>query len=169
MMSKIARSGAVCGAFLAVAAVSMGAEAKKPKFGDGSVLATIPAEAAYCSGQPGCNGGFPEGVVVVDNRVYVTGPATFGTIGKGPSVVTVLNRANGNRIAEIPIQGENTAFEHALSGIAADGRGNVYVLSTQLGVVRIERHGQNYTQAPYAPPLPDLPVCVPAGPSGACV
>jgi len=160
-MSKIARSGALCGAFLAVAAVSSGVAAKKPSFGDGSVLATIPAQAAYCAGEAGCNGGFPEGIVVVGNRVFVTGPATFGTVGKGPSVVTVLDRNNGDLLTEIPIVGENTAFEHALSGIAADGRGNVYVLSTQLGVIRIEHHGNQYTQEPYAPPLPDLPVCAP--------
>src|SRR5215471_5063590 len=122
-------------------------------FGTGEVLAPIPAQAAFCAGQPGCNGGFPEGVAVAKSRVYVAGPATFGTAGKGPSVVTVLEKANGNLITEIPIQGENTAFEHAISGLAVDGDDRVYVLSTQLGVVRLERHGNTYTQTSYAPPF----------------
>jgi len=77
----------------------------------------------------------------------------------------VLKRSNGDLITEIPIEGEATAFEHALSGITVDGDGDVYALSTQLGVVRIERHGNDYTQSAHSPPLPDLPVCVPAGPT----
>jgi DNA-binding beta-propeller fold protein YncE len=163
-MTKFARRAGVLGCLSATVLFSSGAGAK-PAFGDGSVLSTIGAEASYCAGETGCNGGFPEGVVVVGDRVYVAGPATFGTAGKGPSVVTVLHRANGDLLAEIPIEGEFTAFEHALSGITADGEGNVYALSTQLGVVRIERHGQTYTQSSYAPPLPDLPVCSPGGPT----
>ena len=162
MNSKQSRRAFGLGSFLMVCAVGLAADAK-PQIGTGSVLATIGAEASYCAGQPGCNGGFPEGVAVVDNRVYVAGPATFGTVGKGPSVVTVLNRANGNLITEIPIEGENTAFEHALSGITVDGDGNVYVLSTQLGVVRIERHGHSYSQTSYASALPDLPACSTGG------
>lgn len=158
MSSTIARNFAVFASFCALSAVSVAADAK-PSFGQGSVLATISAEASYCAGEAGCNGGFPEGVVVSGDRVYVSGPATFGTAGKGPSVVTVLQRSNGHLITEIPIEGESTAFEHAISGITADGQGNVYVLSTQLGVVRIERHGHHYTQEIYASPLPDLPAC----------
>ena len=64
------------------------------------------------------------GVAVVGDRVYVAGPATFGTAGKGPSVVTVLNRASGDLITEIPIAGEQLAFEHALSGIAVADHGD---------------------------------------------
>ena len=166
MLMNVLRHGLVCGSFFAAAlAISSGADAKKPAFGSGSVLAPIGAEAEYCAGEPGCNGGFPEGVVVDGNRVYVAGPATFGTAGKGPSVVTVLKRSNGDLITEIPIEGEFTEFEHALSGITADGDGNIYALSTQLGVVRIERHGNQYTQEAYSSPLPDLPICVPAGPT----
>ena len=160
MNSKLSRRAFGWGSFFMVCAAGLPADAK-PQFGSGSVLATIAPEASYCAGEAGCNGGFPEGVAVVGNRVYVAGPATFGTVGKGPSVVTVLNRANGDLITEIPIEGENTAFEHAMSGITVDGDGIVYVLSTQLGVVRIERHGHHYTQSSYASPLPDLPACAP--------
>lgn len=154
-MSKLAVSSFVCTPILALAATASAA----PGYGEGSVLAPIGAEAHVCAGQPGCNGGFPEGVLVLGNRVYVTGPANFGTAGKGPSVITVLARSNGHLIDEIQVQGENTAFEHALSGIATDGSGDIFVLSTQLGVVRIERHGDTYVQSSYAPPLPDLPIC----------
>ena len=164
MISKLHRSLVASGLFFSLAAASSGASAK-PSIGTGSVLAPIGAEASYCAGQPGCNGGSPEGVAIAGTRVYVAGPAAFGTAGKGPSVVTVLRRSNGALLAEIPIAGENTAFEHALSGIAVDGDDDVYVLSTQLGVVRIERRWYGYTQESYSPPLPDLPVCVDGGPS----
>ncbi|MBK7071237.1 MAG: SMP-30/gluconolactonase/LRE family protein [Myxococcales bacterium] len=163
-MSHLARSSLLLVALVAVAG-SSGAAAAAPTFGDGAVLAPIPAAARYCAGQAGCNGGYPEGVAVVGDRVYVAGPATFGTAGKGPSVVTVLNRASGDLITEIPIAGEQLAFEHALSGIAVDAAGDVFVVSTQLGVIRLHRHGRRYQQSSYAPPLPDLPACTPGGPA----
>lgn len=162
-MSKNLSSSVVLGALVATAGLSRPAHAG-PAVGDGSVLAPIAPEAHYCAGQPGCNGGFPEGVAVAGNRVYVAGPATFGTAGKGPSVVTVLARSDGHLITEIPIAGEQLGVEHALSGIAVDAAGDVFVVSTQLGVIRIHRDDAGYTQAPYAPPLPDLPVCAPGGP-----
>lgn len=164
MMSKVSHRVAGWCSFFVVCAAGLMADAK-PAIGEASVLATISPEAEYCAGEPGCNGGFPEGVAVSDNRVYVAGPATLGTAGKGPSVVTVLRRSNGELLEEIVIEGENTAFEHALSGITVDGNGNVYALSTQLGVVRIERHGNHYEQSSYSDPLPDLPACTPNGPS----
>ncbi len=162
--SRLTRSAVFFGALVAAAGSSGTAAASPPAVGDGSVLAPIAAQAHSCAGQPGCNGGFPEGVAVVDDRVYVAGPATFGTAGKGPSVVTVLRRSNGQLITEIPIAGEQLAFEHALSGIAVDAAGDVFVVSTQLGVIRIHRHGNRYQQSAYAPPLPDLPACAPGGP-----
>jgi sugar lactone lactonase YvrE len=160
-MSKLARS-LLCTPLLALAttaATGTGTATAEPAYGEGSVLAPIGAEAQACAGQPGCNGGFPEGVLVLGNRVYVTGPANLGTAGKGPSVITVLARSNGHVIAELQLAGESTAFEHALSGIATDGSGDIFVLSTQLGVVRLERHGDSYVQSAYAPALPDLPPC----------
>ena len=154
-MPKLIRTSLLCSPILALAATASAA----PPYGEGSVLAPIGAQAIACAGQPTCNGGFPEGVLVLGNRVYVTGPANFGTAGKGPSVITVLARSNGHVIDEIQLQGEQTAYEHALSGIATDGSGDIFVLSTQLGVTRIERHGDSYVQSPYAPPLPDLHPC----------
>ena len=46
------------------------AAAPRP-FGDVEVLAKVPTPP-----------GFPEGIAVQGNRVYVAGPATFGTTGK---------------------------------------------------------------------------------------
>ena len=163
-MHHLVRPLAFCTSLVALTAAVRSAHAK-PAIGSGEVLAPISAQANVCAGQPGCNGGFPEGILALGNRIYVSGPATFGTAGKGPSVVTVLARANGHLIDEIQIVGEQTAFEHALSGIAGDGSGDVFVVSTQLGVIRITRSGNSYTQTAYAPPLPDLPVCTPGGPA----
>ncbi len=164
-MTDLQRSPLLLGALVATAGLARPTAAAPPAVGDGRVLAPIASQARFCAGQPTCNGGFPEGVAVVGDRVYVAGPATFGTAGKGPSVVTVLNRANGALITEIPIAGEQLAFEHALSGVAVDAAGDVYVVSTQLGVIRLHRHGQQYVQSSYAPPLPDLPACAPGGPT----
>jgi len=164
MLLNITRQLALCGSFFTAIALTCSADAK-PSMGDGSVLAPIAQQAHYCAGQPGCNGGFPEGVAIVRDRVYVGGPATFGEAGKGPSVVTVLDRETGDLLAEIPLQGEKTEFEHALSGLTVDSDGDVYALTTQLGVVRIERHGDEYTQSSYSPPLPDIPACTPGGPT----
>ncbi|HVV86126.1 MAG TPA: SMP-30/gluconolactonase/LRE family protein [Kofleriaceae bacterium] len=166
-MSRFARL-ALYSPFAALAVTAAaGTAAARPSYGDGELLAPIGAQAHVCEGQATCNGGFPEGIVVVDDRVYVSGPANFGTAGKGPSVVTVLQRSNGHQQAEILLEGENTALEHALSGLATDGSGDVFALSTQLGVVRLHRHGNRYEQTPYAPPLPDLPLCAP-GQSAGC-
>ena len=161
MLAKLVVPSLLAASFLSLARSA----SASPAIGSGEVLAPIGAQAHACAGQATCNGGYPEGVLVQGNRVYVTGPANFGTAGKGPSLVTVLARSNGHLIDEIFLEGENTAFEHALSGIASDGSGDVFVLSTQLGVVRLQRHGNRYRQSSYAPPLPDLPVCTPGGPA----
>ncbi|WP_295589903.1 hypothetical protein, partial [uncultured Lamprocystis sp.] len=59
-MSKPVMQALACGVFLAVCAADIAAHPRPRVVGDGSVLATIPQEAAYCAGQPGCNGGYPE-------------------------------------------------------------------------------------------------------------
>ena len=127
-----------------------------PALGSGSVFAPIPTPP-----------GWPEGIVVVGDRVYVSAPATFGTAGRGPSQVLVFDLQTGAPKAPITIQGEFTQFEHALGCITSDGDGRLYVLSTQLGVVRLTRSGGGWVQDIYAPALPDLPPCPPQ-PSGPC-
>lgn len=111
--------------------------------------------------------GFPEGIAVNGHRVYVSGPARFGTAGTGPSAIQVYDRKTGTLDATISVAGEALAFEHALSNIAVDGDGRIYALSTQLGLIRFTKQGSGYVQEAYGAPLPDLPTCT-AAPGSAC-
>jgi sugar lactone lactonase YvrE len=123
------------------------AAAKQPRpYGDAQVLATFPTTP-----------GFPEGIAVKGNKVYVSGPARFGTAGQGPSKVVAFNRDTGALEATYDTQGEALAFEHANSCIAFDGNGKLYVLNTQLGLYRLDTgSGQ---QESYSTPFPNLPSC----------
>jgi sugar lactone lactonase YvrE len=115
-------------------------------YGDARVLATFPTPP-----------GFPEGIAVRGNKVYVSGPARFGTAGTGPSTVVAFNRDTGALEATYTTQGEALAFEHANSCIAFDGDGRLYVMNLQLGTYRIDTgSGQ---QESYSTPFPDLPSC----------
>ncbi len=126
---------------------TLDAAAKMPRpYGDAQTLATFPAEPGY-----------PEGIAVKGNKVYVSGPARFGTAGTGPSVVVAYNRDTGETEATYTTEGEALAYEHANSCIAFDGQGRLYVLNLQLGVYRIDTEtGQ---QQAYSTPFPDLPAC----------
>lgn len=112
--------------------------------------------------------GVPEGVVVNGDFIYVSGAATFGTAGKGPSAIQVFDRKSGALVTTITVTGEALAFEHALSNVAVDGQGRIYALSTQLGLIRFTKQGQSYVQQSYGAPLPDLPTCAEAAPGVAC-
>ncbi|MCA9517537.1 MAG: SMP-30/gluconolactonase/LRE family protein [Myxococcales bacterium] len=105
------------------------------------------------------NPGYPEGVFFYGTRAYVTGPAAFVTAGSAASRVWVYDTIFKRIVDEIPLVGEDLAAEHAASGLAADVFGRLYILSTQLGVVRVTPYGRN-RQEIYAPPLPDLPPCI---------
>jgi sugar lactone lactonase YvrE len=126
-----------------LATLTTGAEARHRPLGDVRVLAPVPTPP-----------GFPESVAVFGQRVYVSGPATFGTAGGPPSAVLVYSRS-GRLLDYIPTEGENLAFEHANSNIALDRQGRVYVLNTQLGVYRLGRNGSQEAYATF----PDLPQC----------
>jgi sugar lactone lactonase YvrE len=137
----------------------------------GSAQACQPEGPAIGSGElfSGFAAGFPEGIVVDHNRVFVSGPATFGTTGKGPSQIEIHNRTTKAAIGTISITGEDLAQEHALSCITTDHDGALYALSTQLGVVRLEQHqGGAWSQEIYSPLLPNLPSCTAAAPGVAC-
>lgn len=121
--------------------------AKNRPFGDVEVLATFPTPP-----------GFPEGIAVKGNRVYVAGPARFGTSGTGASAVFAFDIKSGDLVQSYFTQGEDLAQEHANSCIAFDGDGRLYVLNTQLGVLRIDT--KTGAQEIYAQPLPDLKPCV---------
>ncbi|MFO0816630.1 MAG: hypothetical protein U1A77_01735 [Pirellulales bacterium] len=118
----------------------------KPQFGDISIFSMAPADP-----------GFPEGIAIHGNRVFVSGPARFGTAGTGPSKIHVYRRSSGALESSIVVQGEALAFEHALSNVAVDKQGRVYALSTQLGLLRFKKHGGGYVQEFFGAPLPDLP------------
>ena len=135
---------AAIAAMMAIATNEAGATRHRP-FGDVRVVATVPTPP-----------GFPEGIALLGQRMYVSGPATFGTAGGPPSAVLVYSARSGRLLDHLPAQGENLAIEHANSNIALDRQGRVYVLNTQLGVYRLGRNG---TQEHYAGPFPDLPQC----------
>jgi sugar lactone lactonase YvrE len=113
---------------------------------DISTFASLPAEP-----------GFPEGVAIHGNLVFVSGPARFGTAGTGPSAIQIFDRNTAELTQTIEVSGENTDFEHALSNIAIDQEGRIYALSTQLGLIRFEKQAGQYVQQAYGDPLPDLP------------
>jgi sugar lactone lactonase YvrE len=100
--------------------------------------------------------GFPEGIAVHGNSVFVSGPARFGTAGTGPSAIHVYDRKSGELDQTISVQGEALAFEHAVSNVAIDSQGRLYALSTQLGLIRFTKQGHSYVQSSYGAPLPDL-------------
>ncbi len=146
-LKKIASAALLAAAAVTSLLAPVGAQASlfRP-YGDVKVLATFPTPP-----------GFPEGIAVKGNKVYVSGPARFGTAGTGPSTVVAFNRATGALEATYTTQGEALQFEHANSCIAFDGQGRLYVLNTQLGMYRLDvETGQ---QSAYSAPFPDLKPC----------
>lgn len=138
-----------------------------------SLLAIVPAQAASIGeiepfASVPADPGFPEGIVVHGNRVFVSGPARFGTAGAGPSAIQVFDRNSGALVQTITVAGEALEFEHALSNVAVDAAGRIYALSTQLGLIRFVRQGQGYLQESYGAPVPDLPNCVDVPPATPC-
>ncbi len=133
-----------------------------------ALAATSVFGAAYATAKPAPAGvfarlaaspGFPEGIVLDKNRVYVTGAAHPDNAGSGPSEIAVFHARTGAPLGTIPLAGEDLATEHTLGGITADKQGNLYAVSSQLGVVRLSKHGNAWEQETYAGPFPDLPLC----------
>ena len=129
---------------LAVVLAPAPAGAQKRPYGDARTLAHVPPP------------GLPEGIAVWANKVYVAGPAAFGTAGTGPSHVWAFNASTGALARSWTTQNENLGLEHANSGVAVDRIGRVYVLNVQIGMFRILHNG---TQEQYSSPFPDLPTC----------
>src|SRR5215210_1065153 len=144
-LSKIA-SAVILSAFISTSLLPT-VQANQPRpYGDVQILATFPTPP-----------GFPEGIAVKGNKVYVSGPARFGTTNTGPSTVVAFNRDTGALEATYTTQGEALQFEHANSCIAFDGNGKLYVLNIQLGMYRIDTGSG--AQESYSTPFPDLHPC----------
>ena len=73
----------------------------------------------------------------------------------------LYDAGTGTLLRSWDIQGENLAQEHANSSLAIDRLLRVYVLNTQLGIVRITLTGK---QDRYSTPFPDLKPCGQAAP-----
>jgi hypothetical protein len=101
--------------------------------------------------------GFPEGIAVNGNRLYVAGPASFDTAGTPASKVFAYDAKTGELLRTYEIQGELLQFPHANSCIAFDDNARLYVVNLQLGIVRLDL--VSGAQEIYAPALPDLPAC----------
>src|SRR5262245_18234691 len=119
------------------------ARADQRALGDTFVLTPIAADP-----------GSPEGLVVHGHTVFVSTPARFGNAGSGPSKVYAFDVRSGEQLNEYVIQGEDLSQDHGLSGLAFDADDRLYVLSTQLGILRIDVvSGQ---QEAYSTPFPPL-------------
>jgi sugar lactone lactonase YvrE len=147
-MLRSAKAAALLGALLlgsvTAALLPLNAAQSQPErsFGDVQVLAPVPMP------------GFPEGIAFNANHVYVSGPATFGTAGGGPSTVWAFNAQTGALAKTYTIQGEDLSQEHANSCLALDNKGRLYVLNTQLGIVRIDPGSGKQEQ--YSSPFPNI-------------
>lgn len=106
---------------------------------------------------------FPEGIVADRKRIYVAGPAAFGDNGGRPSEVRVFHQITGKLLTTISIQGEKLSEIHGVAGLTVDSQHRVYVVSSQLGIVRLSPHGHGYKQEIYSPVLPEVN-CNPALP-----
>lgn len=126
--------------------------ASAEQFGDVSVFAQVPVT--------GLMTGFPEGIAVRGNRAYVSGPATLGTsLSDDPSPVFEFDLATGAVLRTLLAQGEQLfGSEHANSCVAFDGAGQLYVLNTQRGTVRVDL--QTEAQTVYSPLPANDPACL---------
>src|ERR1017187_7496476 len=133
-------AGPAWAGFLLLVTVSISLADNGRPIGDSRFIAAVPFP------------GYPEGIVVKDGRIYVSGPAAFGVPGNFvPSTIHVYSLATGEFLKDITIQNQPPNGLHALSCIAADDNGNLYVLDEQLGVVKI--NVQTGRQSIYAAPF----------------
>jgi sugar lactone lactonase YvrE len=140
-----------------IAAALTGAADAGATFAKGRVFAPVPKTTAY-----------PEGIAVGKRHVFVAGPSKASAAGTLPSRLLVLHKKSGKVARSLTIEGEDLSSEHALHGIAVDKHDRVYVLSTQLGVLRFWEHKKQWLQSTYAGPFPDMPPCGIALPGEDC-
>lgn len=105
--------------------------------------------------------GFPEGIAVDGDRFYVAGPANFDLT---TATVRAYHRKTGTLLETIPVTHSGADPTDALTCVAVDAAGRLYVLSEALGVVRLKRHHHTWHQEVYAPlPADGLPGCTHTG------
>lgn len=120
-----------------LAACSLLAVAEDRPVGSSEVFAATPVS------------GFPEGIAIRGNRVYVAGPATFG-LNTVPAVLAYDLKSKA-LVAQYPVTIANPyAGQRALSCIAFGPDGKLYVIEPFVGVVRMHLDKAN-TQEIYAP------------------
>ena len=123
-------------------AVSALAVADQPRpLGDSRFVASVPFP------------GYPEGIAVYDGRFYVSGPAAFGVPGNfQPSPIFVYDVKTGQLVDTITIQGQTGPLK-AISCIAFDGEGNLYVADESGRILKIdvETKLQTTYSAPFYP------------------
>jgi DNA-binding beta-propeller fold protein YncE len=124
--------------------------APPPPLGTSKVIAHVPAP------------GFPEGIAVKGNKMYVASPAQNGH--KGAAHVFAFDINSGALLRDYPIPASDPITDHGLVGVALDGSGRLYVADIQRGIVRLDlTTGQTATYAV----IPDLHPCTPL-PLGPC-
>ena len=123
-------------------AISMTALADPhPPLGTSTLIAHIPFP------------GYPEGIVVHEGVIYVSGPAAFGVPGNAsPSAVFAFDLHTGALLKTITIENQTGPLK-SLSCIAVDDDDNLYVLDETQGVVKIDlKTGkQSVYSAPFYP------------------
>nr|WP_242023809.1 SMP-30/gluconolactonase/LRE family protein [Nodosilinea sp. FACHB-13] len=87
----------------------------------------------------------------------------MGDNGGRPSEVRVFHRLTGELLTTIFLEGERLSEIHGVAGVAVDGQHRVYVVSSQLGIVRLSPQDQGYRQEIYSPVLPEI-ACNPSLP-----
>ena len=126
-------------ATLAITPVTL-AEPPRP-LGDSTIVAPVPFP------------GYPEGIAVHANRIYVSGPAAFGVPGNAqPSKIFAFNLKTGALEQTIAIQGQMGPLKAASCLTVADN-GMIYVVEEEQGILKINpKTGQQTTYAgPFYP------------------
>ena len=141
-------SAAAASALLLLGAAAFAAEysgvyAEARPLGDSAVFAAVPGP------------GFPEGIAVRGNRVYVSGPAAFGITV--PPMIWAFDPKSKALVAQYEIRFSNSlAGMRALSCIAFGPDGKLYAIEPFVGIIRMTLDPDN-TQEVYSAFTPQGP------------
>jgi sugar lactone lactonase YvrE len=134
-MSKYKIGGIVLAVLLGSSSMCF---AQRP-LGDSNVIAKVPFP------------GYPEGIVVHEDIIYVSGPAAFGVPGNfQPSKIFGFDKKTGALVKTITIQNQAGPIK-AISCITVDDNDNMYVADEGQGILKINL--DNGQQSVYAAPF----------------